>query len=73
MTVKGIIQNINFNSNTCSVRLPYFENAGNTSEVIVNAVFSNTPGSYNGYKVGDVVFVEFENEDFDQAVVVGKL
>ena len=73
MTVKGIIQNINFNSNTCSVRLPYFENAGNTSEVVVNAVFSNTPGSYNGYKVGDVVFVEFENEDFDQAVVVGKL
>ena len=73
MVVKGIIQDIDFNSNNCKVRLPFFENAGNKNEIVVNAVFANNPGVYNGYKVDDVVFVDFENNDFDQAVVTGKL
>jgi hypothetical protein len=34
--------------------LPFFETAGN-DQITGTATISNTPGSYNGYKVGDVV------------------
>jgi uncharacterized protein involved in type VI secretion and phage assembly len=72
MVTKGIITSIDFNGNTCKVRVPFFETAGN-DPIISNAIISNTPGMYNGYKVDDVVLVAFEDGQMDNPVVIGKL
>ncbi len=72
MVTKGIITSIDFNGNTCQVRIPFFETAGN-DQIISTAVISNTPGSYNGYKVGDVVLIAFEDGQMETPVVIGKL
>ena len=72
MVTKGIITSIDFNGNTCQVRIPLFETAGN-DPIISTAIVSNTPGSYNGYKVGDVVLVAFEDGKMETPVVIGKL
>lgn len=73
MVAKGIIKSIDFNGNTCTVRVPVLENAINNSEVIMQATISTVPGIYNGYKEGDVVIVAFENNEFDKPVILGKL
>ena len=72
MVTKGIITSIDFNGNTCQVRIPFFETAGN-DPIIGTAIVSNTPGSYNGYKVGDVVLVAFEDGQMETPVIIGKL
>ena len=72
MVTKGIITSIDFNGNTCQVRIPFFETAGN-DPIIGTAIVSNTPGSYNGYKVDDVVLVAFEDGKMETPVIIGKL
>lgn len=72
MVTKGIITSIDFNGNTCKVRMPYFEVAGG-NKIVSEAIISNTPGSYNGYKVGDAVLVAFEDGHIETPVVIGKL
>lgn len=72
MIVKGIIKSIDVQGNTCVVRMPSFETAGN-DEIVATATVSNSPGSYNGYKVDDVVWVAFENDQLECPVIIGKL
>lgn len=72
MVTKGIIKSIDLRGNTCKVHIPFFETAGN-DPIIETATVSNTPGSYNGYKVGDVVYVAFEDGSMSHPVIVGKL
>lgn len=72
MVVKGIIKSIDFNGNSCVVRIPYFETAG-SHEVSCTALISNMPGIYNGYKENDVVWVAFEDGRMETPVVIGKL
>lgn len=72
MITKGIIKSIDLLGNTCKVHIPFFETAGN-DPIIETATVSNTPGSYNGYKVGDVVYVAFEDGSMSNPVVIGKL
>lgn len=73
MITKGILKTIDYNNNSCTVRLPLFEGAGNSTEVVLSAVFLNQPGSYNGYNEGDIVFVDFENDKLNNPIVLGKL
>ncbi len=73
MLVKGIIKTIDYQGNTCTVRIPVLESAGNNTEVCLPATFAITPGIYNGYKVNDVVFVGFEDNMLSSPVVFGKL
>ena len=73
MVTKGIITAINYNSNTCDVRMPLFENANNASEIVASAIFAITPGTANGYKINDVVLVAFEDEQYNKPIVIGKL
>lgn len=73
MIVKGIIKSIDFNGNTCMVRIPLFENSPSGNEFVMQAIMSTTPGVYNGYREGDVVMLGFENNEIDQPVVLGKL
>ena len=72
MVTKGIIKSIDLLGNTCTVHIPFFETAGN-DPIIEVATVSNTPGSYNGYKVGDVVYVAFEDGNMSTPVIIGKL
>lgn len=73
MLTKGIIKSINYESNEGTIRVPLFETASQHEEFVSNAVFSIVPGIYNSYKVGDVVWVEFENNSLETAVILGKL
>jgi hypothetical protein len=72
MVTKGIIKSIDLLGNTCTVHIPFFETAGN-DPIVETATVSNTPGSYNGYKVGDVVYVAFEDGSMNNPVIIGKL
>ena len=73
MITKGIITSIDYNTNECRVRLPIFEQAGNMDPVTNTATFSILPGLYNGYKVDDIVYVDFEDNQLNNPVVIGKL
>ena len=73
MIVKGIIKSIDYTNNTCIVRMPLFESAGSTNEALAEAIFSDTPGSYNGYLENDVVLVGFEHGEIERPIILGKL
>lgn len=73
MITKGILKTINYNENSCTVRIPLFETASSNNEVILSAVFLTQPGSYNGYSEGDIVFIDFENNSLNSPIVLGKL
>jgi hypothetical protein len=73
MVTKGIIKNIDYNSNTCTVRLPLFETASQATEVAIPAVFSVTPGITNSYAENDIVIVAFDNNSISSPVILGKL
>lgn len=73
MLAKGIIQSIDFSSNTCVVRVPLFETAGNEYKCENESIFSIPPGVFNGYKVGDVVIVGFDAGNEGYPIILGKL
>jgi hypothetical protein len=73
MITKGILKTINYNENSCTVRIPLFETTSSTNEVVLPAIFLTQPGSYNGYSEGDVVFVDFENNSLSNPIIIGKL
>lgn len=73
MLTKGEIQAIDYAGNSCTVRIPLFETAGNNDPFILEATISNTPGIYNGYLPKDIVFVSFADNSMSQPVVIGKL
>lgn len=73
MITKGEIKSIDYTGNTCMIHVPFFDGAVGGEPFIQKAVFINPPGIYNGYKVGDIVEVGFENQELDQLIVLGKL
>lgn len=73
MITKAEILSIDFNSNKCAIRIPYFESAGTDGKITAEATFINPPGIYNGYKVGDIVLISFEDNRIHQPVIIGKL
>ena len=73
MITKGIIKSIDYNGNTCIVRIPIFESSATDTETTFEAIFSITPGMYNGYLENDVVLVSFEDNTYDKPIVLGKL
>ena len=73
MLTKGIIQSIDYTSNTCLTRIPLFEGSGNASLVELPAIYSTTPGQYNMFKPGDVVIIGFENNRAQCPIILGKL
>ena len=73
MVTKGIIKSIDYNGNTCKVRVPILESACDDAEIVLSAIFSTTPGVFNGYKEEDVVIVSFEDNNYENAIILGKL
>lgn len=81
MIIKGIVESTAGVSgeaytaadNKLLVRLPTFETAGSSQEVLTYATVCKQPGSDIFYKPGDVVFVGFESNNLDKAIILGKL
>lgn len=44
-----------------------------SDEAIFDALLCSTSGNYNDYKVGDCVFVDFEDDKYNTAIIMGKL
>lgn len=73
MIFKAIIKTIpESGSNRFSVRIPTLED-NTTNEFVLSALLCNQPGEYAGYEVGDVVFIEFEDNKLDVPIILGKL
>ena len=73
MVTQAEIQSIDFNSNSCTVRIPLFETAGTLEPFIAEAKICIQPGIYNGYKIGDTVWVDFINDIKNWPIVIGKI
>jgi len=58
--------------NVFKVNVPLMAD-NSTTDAIFNALLCTTPGSYKGYSVGDCVFVGFEDEKYNTAIIFGKL
>ena len=58
--------------NMFKVRIPFLED-NTTNEMVFDALLCNQPGEYNGYNVGDCVFVSFENDKLNTPIILGKL
>lgn len=59
-------------SNIFKVEVPLMEDH-TTNEAIFNATLCESPGSYNGFEVGDVVIVHFLDNELNDAIIMGKL
>lgn len=73
LTTEAMITSIDLNSNVYSVRVPLFENLNIGSQAIMNARVAVQPGSFNNYKIGDVVWVTFINGSTETALIIGKI
>lgn len=73
MLTQGEIRSIEYESNTCTVRIPIFETVQMDSQVVIPARFAVPPGVFNGYSVGDVVWLGFELEAPEYPVVLGRI
>ena len=73
MVTQAEIQSIDFNSNSCIVRIPFFETAGTLEPFIAEAKICIQPGIYNGYKPGDTVWVSFINNRHELPIIICKI
>ena len=75
MITKAIIKQLNTTEdNHCRVFIPLLKKANDVEEnVILDATFTTISGIDNIYKVNDVVFVEFEDSEYNKPVIIGKL
>lgn len=73
MIIKAIIlETPQGDDNHYKIRIPFFEDH-TKNEAEFEALLAYTPGIYNSYSVGDVVFISFENEKLDKPIILGKL
>ena len=73
MILKAYITEIpKIGDNIYKVRIPFMED-NTTNEMVFDALLCRQPGTYYGYKVGDCVFVSFENDKLDVPIIFGKL
>lgn len=76
MITKGIILKITSSAEqgvVFQIRLPIFETANELSDFVLDAHLCYQPGNLEGYSIGDVVYVGFENEVLRKPVILGKL
>lgn len=58
--------------NVFKVNIPLMADNVN-DEAIFDALLCSSSGNYNDYKVGDCVFVDFEDDKYNTAIIMGKL
>lgn len=73
MLMKALIKQLpDIGSNIFKVRVPYLEDNTKT-EIVLNATYCITPGIYDGLSVDDCVFIDFEEDQLEKPVILGKL
>lgn len=69
-------------NNKYKVRIPIFENNNDQSNnldiitedtPIYEATLSYNPGTIDSYREGDIVYISFEDNDYANVVIIGKL
>jgi hypothetical protein len=79
MITKAYILEINQQSNKYKIRIPIFEKPGLSTEnsklsnTVFQATLSHEPTANQSYRVGDCVFVGFENNQNNRPIILGKL
>ncbi len=73
MVLKAEIIEINIETNTYTVHIPQFDLNNGFDPVQTTAQVCVPPGIYNGYHVGDKVWVSFEQHQIGQPVIIGRL
>ena len=73
MIAQAEIIDLDPTTNYCSVRIPFFEGAGNLAQVKIKATIALPPGIHSGYKTGDKVFVGFSENSVGKPVVLGHI
>ena len=73
MITEAEIQKVDFNSNSCTVRIPLFETVNTPQAIILDAKIAAIPGIVNGYKAGDIVWVAFENGHPETPIVISRV
>lgn len=75
MITKAIIKKLcSLEDNHFSVYIPLLRKANSGMEdAILSATLCNIPGIDNSLKVGDVVYVGFEDDQYDKPIILGKL
>jgi len=73
MITKAIILGKQPGDNKYSVRIPLFETSSSPEQYVAKATACISDGVINPYSIGDVVYVGFESNEYDQAVILGKL
>lgn len=62
----------NESSNFFKVEVPLMSD-NTQNDAIFDALLCSDPANYNGYNVGDAVFVHFEDQRYNDCVILGKL
>lgn len=78
MLVKGIIETIDNDGYSAQVRVPIYNKLktdldGTPTKDLDTAAIASLPGVSPGYKIGDVVIVDYENDDIGNPIITGML
>lgn len=73
MLTKGIILGKEPNTNKYIVRLPLLETAASKDQFKIKATLCCDDGVLNPFNLNDVVYIGFENSEYDNPVIIGKL
>lgn len=73
MLLKAQITAINYNTNTYTVHIPYYDLPTSAKESSTIAQVCVPPGLYNGYQVGDMVWIGQEKDQIGDPVILGRL
>lgn len=78
MLVKGIIETIDNDGYSAKVRVPIYNKLqtdldGTPTKDLDTAAIASLPGISPGYKIGDVVIVDYENDDVGAPIITGML
>lgn len=78
MIYRAIINSLEDNGYQAKIRIPYLDRAPTVAGALpqfdlYTACISTTPGCYPTYIPGDVVYVDFEQDDMGRPIIIGAL
>ena len=78
MIYRAIINSLEDNGYQAKIRIPYLDRASTVAGALsqfnlYTACISTVPGCYPTYIPGDVVFVDFEQDDMSRPIIIGAL
>ena len=73
MITKAIVKSRVHGTNKYLVRIPLLETSKDNKEMLIQATLCVMPGQYNSFVPGDIVYVDFENNQYSQPVILGIL